>query len=44
LWLVDEGLPRHEDALPPEVTEDDQQLFSLAVQVFEPQAHGWTQL
>jgi len=35
LWLLDDGIPRHEDALPPEVTDDDQQLFSLAAQVCE---------
>jgi len=32
-WLVDDGIYPDEDALPPEVTDDDQQLFSLAVQV-----------
>ena len=33
--LVDEGVPQYEDILPPEVSEDDQQLFSLALQVCE---------
>jgi len=33
LRLVDEGIPQHEDVPPPEVSEDDRQLFDLAMQV-----------
>jgi len=38
LYVVDEQIPQHEDVLPPEVSEDDQQLFSVALQVCE--SHG----
>jgi len=37
LRLVDEGMPQHEDVPPPEVSEDDQQLFDLAMQVRDQQ-------